>query len=1403
MSTNTEDKWKFQDDIVEVLKKMDKKGDFSTIVELPTGSGKTRVAISFIKEMAEDDVKFLWLTDSIELLLQSIISFMPEKDNIPEDYIIPEVGKFQLLCGSQTKRCKSIGISGIKSDTKILFASPRTLRKIRESESKEFRDWVKCNKLYIIYDEAHHIGADSAIDVFRSILLKNQTENNVSYNDCIKKYGLIGLTATVYRGDKVMDVFNHWFKYGYDGNKITHDDSALEESTANELRNTIKITDIDTLIADGVLVAPTFERRETAKGNAEKENVLIDDIRANHKSWGKTVVFVNDIEMAHNVVEKLKKDKIKIFEYTSGTKDYKRLKDFKEPKSESDIMVTVDVVSEGFDVKDIETVYLFSGVVSPIRIRQRVGRVLRSVDKGTKKATVIWQDYGDGYLNPEIEYRKPIDPVFRSKLYYESTYHFWRVLDLFSLTELAEGVGHYTIKEDLEDEIYVNKDEHIGFERLYTMIMIDSIVLQEKPSFTSYAKYFNLTEDGLYNYIKEICFGVSSSLYKKNLTRRKIKEQEKIYVTNEQIKLFFEYVVNNDFYKPKYTPEIVNEDKNGKSDSELDEDTLRKLVAKYDIDKQPSYKEAIKKLEKAKYDLSVRVRPKSYTSGMKITADGKKFYNFELESCRQLLKFGCYYDKEEFELKEDGYPSAYIGKSEDGTETRPLLFGGKLLHRKNATSTPPVFLVARALVTRINNIMVSDDDVRNYIKAMKKINGGNEKLAKEQLVALGFEKNEDILRAQCIECKKDGKIPAILQYVIYEKAYEKIYPEVSYKVDGDEEGYVQFEIQNKQKLDDIYKKLIEGYGLEVSDIDLVNPVADIIFDYRPYIKVIKNYQGIKPEFLTRMTSNVFSMGKTPEIIVSGFGGSGAGILNFIKNDTQRLVYNDFGYLNTNFYNVIKDNKMRSELLKTIEQFCDAVFNGEEDFFNKIISKCDMSVVADLLAKNMEAKKKQNENKELSPAEINAIREKAQKQTEILQQSCKSIFDDYVEHSKKNVDAKGKSGIEKLDEIDEKYKTYITELTDDVLDCRKAEEVLYGFHKKLQFIFTVTNTDKKCEIGLSDIDYAFLFLIVEGFSDRYFFDGCDIINFANFYANYEHTINTVGDYVAKYIDVKCSDALELMKDEKLNTSSTDWILDIPYSQTDDKTYSGCINENEFMRSLDNIQGGYSVNSRFNICLSSVVPDLINKLGEEKKDINYAEVIETANQNEMFLARKKAIYEFYTRFTTKAELEEINKNILDANDKRYYLSDSNKATYIFIPYVTNIEDWSERLLYDEKNQEVIKNKKQRRLNDVITREGIIRMLAGTLYSNLPIEITVTNIDATKSNKPIYWFDEEDKIGVIPTFKTGVNNYNADASVIVLKYDLYMELLRNLLFRKEFEEYEAKTYAASFREYYKQDR
>lgn len=274
---------------------------------------------------------------------------------------------------------------------------------------------------------------------------------------------------------------------------------------------------------------------------------------------------------------------------------------------------------------------------------------------------------------------------------------------------------------------------------------------------------------------------------------------------------------------------------------------------------------------------------------------------------------------------------------------------------------------------------------------------------------------------------------------------------------------------------------------------------------------------------------------------------------------------------------------------------------------------------------------------------------------------------------------------------------------------------------------------------------------------------------------------------------------------MNNRSTWWYHDIPYSETSAESYSGCIDENQFMTELDNLAGRYSVSSRFNICISALLPTLIEQYENDKQSKSYLDlikIIESLKDDSDFVKRKKAIYEFYTRFTSVEESGAFDTMVLEEDVERVYLSSEKKATYIFIPFQSNTDDWESKLSMNETDGKVQKRKTQIMLNSVITSESVMRMLAGTIYSNIPVEIMVTNVDASSSER-IMWQNKEKNIGVMPTFTTGVNNYNVDAAVVVLKYDLYMEILRNLLFRKEFEEYEAKTYAASFREYYKQDR
>ena len=395
-----------------------KKERFSTIINLPTGAGKTKIIIDFCKEQLDKGNYVLFLADRIALLGQTVKKFSEQDwDN---------AYKFQLICGgssnSELSEIKKYKLSDTDAEVPILFASVGTIRTIAEKEVKEFSAWLNKSqengrRLYIVYDETQHIGTNGAGGIMSALFgCQDSYVKGVEKTYSLSKIGLIGLTATVYRGDKFIESFNAWYKDGYDfdNNKVLHIDSDYGDYTLSDIsqirNNRIAPVDIGQLLDKGILANPDIIKVSDYVGGMpdteEKEmEYLADRISKNFSELGKTAVIVRNSNMAKLLCKELKKKNIKSFNFTvkgfkSSNEDEtldrdrtKILEKFSE-KNNKAVLVAISIFDEGIDVRDLNTLYLYAPTNSQVVLRQRVGRVLRGTKEGNDEdKRVIWQYY--------------------------------------------------------------------------------------------------------------------------------------------------------------------------------------------------------------------------------------------------------------------------------------------------------------------------------------------------------------------------------------------------------------------------------------------------------------------------------------------------------------------------------------------------------------------------------------------------------------------------------------------------------------------------------------------------------------------------------------------------------------------------------------------------------------------------------------------------------------------------------------------------------------------------------------------------------------------------------------------------------------------------------------------------
>jgi len=373
------------------------------MIQMPTGAGKTRLAMEIISHFLNRGVKeekekqVIWLADSEELLEQAIESF---KDVFPH------------LAEKDTKLYRLWG--GYHSDTfeknSIIMASYQTLIRFLKNNPDSL------NPDLIVCDEAHNVIADTYKPTIEKL-----TDNGA---------GLIGLTATPVRSmtGKENDELKEFFNWDQNSPRTSFLDIIIDEDRYD---NTI-----DFLQKEGYL---SYANKYSIETDNLESSIPVDIFRLASKSRELSGKFLEIIaenndrnrKIATKLIEIGKQKKRTLYfgtnryqaqlicaimilsginaVYLDGTtpRSYRNdcIKKFKN--GEIDIICNCDLFTTGFDEPKIEVIMIGRPTKSIVLHQQMIGRGMRGLKMGGTKEFDLYRindqlpsiDLADNYFS--------------------------------------------------------------------------------------------------------------------------------------------------------------------------------------------------------------------------------------------------------------------------------------------------------------------------------------------------------------------------------------------------------------------------------------------------------------------------------------------------------------------------------------------------------------------------------------------------------------------------------------------------------------------------------------------------------------------------------------------------------------------------------------------------------------------------------------------------------------------------------------------------------------------------------------------------------------------------------------------------------------------------------------------
>lgn len=462
------DLYDFQKDAVSSLKehflnKDKKKG----MLIMPTGSGKSRTASYFlIKNMISQGYQILWIAHRHMLIDQAAECFY--KFSGLSKFENPEISRYKISCISGEHQ----NIRAVDKNTDVIIGSIQSLCRNHPHLRR-----ITSKKLMIVIDEAHHAGARS----YKETL-------NILFRYC-PDAKLLGITATPIRGSEgasadLLKMFDNNIVYDISlGKLITNGilaDPVFKRVETNE--------EVEPLISEDEAknIKRFGELPESLMGKiarcADRNGVIVDEYMKNAESYGKTLIFALNVLHCRLLMDELKKRKVKCDCVYSGKENNSAtIERFKQGML--DVLLNVNIMTEGSDVPDIETVFLTRPTQSEGLLMQMIGRGMRgSYAGGTEKVNIVdfndkWEVFNK-WLNPEWifegEYKEPEMKTYE----YEVKYYPWELCKQLYYSLLKENTsyntytsvpsGWYTLIDECGDDyiLFVFEDQISGYKEI-------------------------------------------------------------------------------------------------------------------------------------------------------------------------------------------------------------------------------------------------------------------------------------------------------------------------------------------------------------------------------------------------------------------------------------------------------------------------------------------------------------------------------------------------------------------------------------------------------------------------------------------------------------------------------------------------------------------------------------------------------------------------------------------------------------------------------------------------------------------------------------------------------------------------------------------------------------------------